>query len=106
MGRFLPENGFKRFLECEAERNPLRIEGRIDKDEVLREAAILAKRMIEKDVALIMRFWRDKDYQMIAFMLKKYGLEFKGIIYIEELIKELLRILGAKVEVKEDLLKS
>ena len=39
----MPENGFRRFLECKAERNPLRIEGRIDKDEVFREAAILAK---------------------------------------------------------------
>jgi len=100
----LSENGFRRFLESEAGRNPLRTRGGIDRDEVLREATILARRMVERDVVSIMRFWRDKDYHMIAFMLKRYGLEFKGIIYTEELIKELLGILEKNAE--EDFLNS
>jgi len=89
----LPKNGFMRFLEYEAEKNPLKIEGCINKDEVLKEANFLANRIIEEDIKLIRKFWEDKNYEIIAVVLKKYGLEFKGIIYTENLIKEFLRII-------------
>jgi len=88
----LSKNGFMRFLESEAKKKPLRVEGRINKDEVLREARLLANRIIEEDARLIRKFWEDRNYGLIAIVLRKYGLEFKGIIYTEELIKEFLRI--------------
>lgn len=89
----MSKSGFTRFLESEAKRNPLRVEGRTNKDEVLREAELLAKRVIKKDLELIRKFWEDKNFYYIAYVLKKYGLEFKGIIHTDYLIKELLGII-------------
>ena len=89
----MSENGFRKFLEYESRKNPLKIKDRINKDEVLKEAKLLASRIIDEDIKLIRKFWEDKNYGLIAFVLRKYGLEFKGIIYTEDLIKEFDRII-------------
>ena len=93
----MSKNGFVRFLECEAKKNPLRMEGRINKDEVLREAKFLASRAKPEDIKQIKEFWEDKNYDLLVFILRRYGLEFKGITYTEELIKEFLRIISGKL---------
>ena len=48
---------------------------------------------LKKDLELIRKFWEDKNFYYIAYVLKKYGLEFKGIIHTDYLIKELLGII-------------
>ncbi|HIE18818.1 TPA: hypothetical protein EYP75_03740 [Candidatus Bathyarchaeota archaeon] len=88
----MSKNGFMEFLESEAKKKPLKVEGRVNKKEVLKEAKLLANRITEEDVELIRNLWEDRDYDVIAIVLRKYGLEFKGIVYTEKLIKEFLRI--------------
>ena len=89
----MSKDGFMRFLESEAKKKPLRVEGRINKDEVLREAELLAERIMEKDIGRIRKFWKDRNFSSIASLLKRYGLEFKGIIHTDNLIEEFLRII-------------
>jgi len=88
----MPKNGFVKFLESEAKRKPLKIEGHINKNEVLREAKLLASRITNEDIRLVRKFWDERSYELIVIILKKYGLEFKGIVYTEELIKRVLKI--------------
>ena len=88
----MSKNGFMRFLEFEAKKKPLKVEGRVNKEKVLKEAKLLANRIAEEDLKMIRNFWEDRNYDVIAVVLRKYGLEFKGIVYTEELIKEFLRI--------------
>jgi len=95
------KNGFTRFLEFEAEKNPLRIEGCINHEEVLMEAELLADRMIDEDLKLIRKFWEDRNFELIVSMLRKYGLEFKGVIYTEHLIREFLRIVRRREDFEE-----
>ena len=91
----MSKNGFMRFLEYEAKKNPL-IEEHVNKDKVLKEAKFLASKIIEEDVELVRKAWEDKDYVLAAFVLRKYGLEFKGIFYTEDLIKEFLKIIDRR----------
>jgi len=88
----LSKNGFMRFLESEAKKKPLKVEGHVDEKEVLKDAKILADKITEEDVKMIEKFWETRNYNVIALILRSYGLEFKGIIYTEKLIKEFLRI--------------
>ena len=88
----MPENGFIRFLESEARKKPLVVEGRVNRKEVLKEAKLLADKITKEDVKIIRKFWEDRNYDVIAIVLRRYGLEFKGIVYTEKLIKEFLRI--------------
>ena len=97
-GQGLPKSGFKRFLESEAKKKPLKVEGRVNKKEVLKKAKLLADRIKDEDLEMIKRFWEERNYDVLTIILRKYGLEFKGIVYIQELIKEFLKI----VEKPED----
>jgi len=90
------KSGFIRFLESEAEKNPLMMEGRINSEEALREAEFLASRIMADDLEIIRRFWRDRDFALIALVLRRYGLEFKGVIHTEHMIKEFLRIIEGR----------
>ena len=89
----MSKDGFTKFLEYEARKNPLKLRGHIDIDELLKEARFLADKISWEDTKLIRDFWEDKNYHLIVPVLRRYGLEFKGIIYTEELIKEFLKII-------------
>ncbi len=90
------KSGFIRFLESEAEKNPLMMEGRINGEEALREAELLASRIIADDLEIIRRFWRNRNFALIALALRRYGLEFKGVMRTEHMIKEFLRIIEGR----------
>ena len=92
----LAKDAFSEFLEYEAKRNPLRIKGQIDRDELMREAKLLVDRMSRDDAEAIKKFWEEKSYGQIAFLLRSYGLEFKGLTYTDELIKQILRRMAEK----------
>lgn len=97
----MSKDGFSRFLEYEAGRKPLKVKGRIDKDELMREAKLLADRISGDNTGLIGKYWEEKNYWLVAFLLKKYGLEFKGITYTEELIRQFQRIIAERKGLSE-----
>lgn len=80
----MANDSFRKFLESEAEKN---------KAEVSRDAKDLAKRVSLDDYEGIRRLWQGKSYTSVAFMLRRYGLEFKGIGYMEILMNELINIM-------------
>jgi len=88
----MSDEAFKRFLEAEARRKPLRIEGFVDRAEVLKDAETLATKISLEDYQSITRFWQSRSFASVASVLRKYGLEFKGITYMEALMNELLRM--------------
>ena len=61
-------------------------------DEALKDAGILAKRIILEDYENLKKYWKNKSYTLIAFMLRRYGLEFKGLTYLETMVKELFEM--------------
>ncbi len=61
-------------------------------DEALRDAKVLAGRISPNDYESLKKYWRNKSFTLIAYMLRRYGLEFKGLTYLEILVGELLDI--------------
>ncbi|MEM2129837.1 MAG: hypothetical protein QXZ70_04480 [Candidatus Bathyarchaeia archaeon] len=57
-----------------------------------RDAKILARKISLEDYETIKVHWKNKNYTLIAYMLRKYGLDFKGLTYLETLINELIKI--------------
>lgn len=57
-----------------------------------RNAKILARKISLEDYETIKVHWKNKNYTLIAYMLRKYGLDFKGLTYLETLINELIKI--------------
>jgi len=58
-------------------------------EEAQRDAKRLAGRIRAEDYEKLKRFWENKSYMQITFLLRNYGLEFKGITYLETLMEEL-----------------
>ncbi|MCW4020766.1 MAG: hypothetical protein NWF14_06025 [Candidatus Bathyarchaeota archaeon] len=92
----MSDDTFRRFLESEAEKNPLRIEGYVNKAQVLKDAKLLAKRISFGDYETIKKTWRSRSFASTAFVLRKYGFEFKGITYMETLVNELSKLMERK----------
>jgi hypothetical protein len=84
-------NSFSKFLESQAAKNPLKYN--VEKAKASRDAKDLAKRMSLDEYDDLRSFWQRKRYATIAFVLRKHGLEFKGISYIEALMNELVSIM-------------
>ena len=61
-------------------------------DEALRDAKVLAGRISPNDYESLKKYWRNRSFTLIAYMLRRYGLEFKGLTYLEILVGELLDI--------------
>ncbi len=59
--------------------------------EAIADAKVLAKKISMEDYMSIKRFWERRDYALIAVILRRYGLDFKGVTYLEMLIDELMR---------------
>ena len=43
-------------------------------------------------------YWEKKSYTLIAYMLRRYGLEFKGLTYLEALVSELIKMKEKETE--------
>jgi hypothetical protein len=56
------------------------------------DAKILAKRISHEDYENLKIQWENKNYTLIAYMLRRYGLDFKGLTYLETLVNELIKI--------------
>lgn len=61
-------------------------------DEALKDARILAKRFRPDDYAVLQQYWQRRNFDLIAFMLRRYGIEFKGVTHLEILVEELIKI--------------
>jgi len=58
-------------------------------EEAQKDAEKLAGRIKAEDYEKLKKLWENKSYTQITFLLRNYGLEFKGITYLEVLIEEL-----------------
>jgi len=67
-------------------------------DEALKDAKNLAGRISPDDYETLKRYWEKKSFTLIAFLLRRYGIEFKGITYLETLIDELIKMKERKIE--------
>lgn len=67
-------------------------------EEALKDAKVLAGRISPDDYESLKRYWENKSFTMIAYMLRRYGMEFKGLTYLEILVNELLNIKEQRVE--------
>lgn len=90
----MSSKSFKKFLESEAKKSPFRIEGYINEAEVLKDAIRLACSLTEEDYEAIKEHWRTKSLLSFASILRKYGIDFKGITYMERLMNELSKIMN------------
>ena len=61
-------------------------------DEALKDAKVLAGRISPDDYQSLKKYWDSKSFTLIAYMLRRYGLEFKGLTYLETLVSELLNM--------------
>ena len=57
-----------------------------------KDAKILAKRISREDYENLKVHWKNRNYTLIAYMLRKYGLDFKGLTYLETLVNEIIKI--------------
>jgi hypothetical protein len=92
----MSKDPFKKFLESEAKKNPLRIEGYVNEEELKKDVKRLAKSMSREDYKAVKEHWRTRSFASIAVVLRKYGLEFKGITYMERLVSELTAMMENK----------
>ena len=92
----MSNEAFKKFLESESKKSPFRLEGYINEAEVQKDARRLASSITSEDYEVMKEHWRTKSFMSLAFVLKKYGLEFKGITYMERLMEELSKLMEKK----------
>jgi len=52
----------------------------------------LVRRINPDDSATLKLYWEKKSFACITFMLRKYGIDFKGVTYLEVLVDELIKI--------------
>jgi len=43
-------------------------------------------------------YWQSKSFTLIASMLRRYGIDFKGLTYLETLMDELFKIKEQKTK--------
>jgi len=85
----MSDEAFKKFLKSEAKKSPFRLEGYINDAEVQKDAERLANAVSSEDYEALREHWRTRSFLSLAFLLKKYGLEFKGITYMEKLMEKI-----------------
>ncbi len=85
----MSDEAFKKFLKSEAKKAPFRLEGYVNEAEVQKDAERLMNAVSSEDYEAMKEHWRTRSFMSLAFLLKKYGLEFKGITYTEKLMEEL-----------------
>mgnify|MGYP001146696680 CR=1 FL=1 len=61
-------------------------------DEATNDARNLADRINPDDYTTLKLYWQKKSFASIAFMLRKYGIEFKGLTHLEVLVGELIKM--------------
>jgi len=61
-------------------------------DEASRDAKNLLGRINPDDYQTLKQYWQKKSFTLIAYMLRRYGIEFKGLTYLERLVDELIRM--------------
>lgn len=61
-------------------------------EEALKDARVLARRISADDYENLKKYWANKSYTFIAYMLRRYGIEFKGLTHLETLVNELQNI--------------
>ncbi len=88
----MSDEAFKKFLKSEAKKSPFNLEGYVNDAEVRKDAERLMNALSSEDYEAIKEHWRTRSFLSLAFLLKKYGLEFKGITYTERLIEELSKL--------------
>jgi hypothetical protein len=57
-----------------------------------KDAKVLAKKISLEDYENLKVQWQNRNYSFLAYMLRRYGLDFKGLTYLETLINELIKI--------------
>lgn len=60
--------------------------------EASKDAETLARRIRPDDYATLKRYYDKKSFSMIAFMLRRYGIEFKGVTHLEVLVNKLIKM--------------
>jgi len=60
-------------------------------EEALGDAKILASRISPYDYGTLKMYWEMKSYALIAYMLRRYGFEYKGLTHLEILVEKLIR---------------
>lgn len=61
-------------------------------DEASRDAKNLLGRINPDDYETLKQYWQKKSFTLIAYMLRRYGIEFKGLTYLERLVDELIKM--------------
>jgi hypothetical protein len=61
-------------------------------DEASRDAKNLLGRINPDDYETLKQYWQKKSFTLIAYMLRRYGIEFKGLTYLERLVNELIKM--------------
>jgi len=94
---------YRKFLEMESKKLKKQKNSREDvwktlmeKEEFLKDAQSLAEKISPEDYENIKQYFYKRNFEIITFLLRKYGLEFKGLIHLEILVNELIRIKEAK----------
>lgn len=90
----MSSESFKKFLELEAKKSPFRLEGYINDAEVKKDAERLAYSLTTEDYEAIQKYWRTKSLLSLASILRKYGIDFKGLTYMERLMDELSKLVN------------
>jgi hypothetical protein len=57
-----------------------------------RDAKILAKKISHEDYENLKVQWKNRNYSFLAYMLRRYGLDFRGLTYLETLVNEIIKI--------------
>ncbi len=67
-------------------------------EEASRDAKILAKRISADDYKNLKTYWQNRSFFPIASMLRRYGIEFKGLTHLESLVSELIEAKEAEAK--------
>lgn len=61
-------------------------------EEASKDAENLFRRVHPDDYASLKLQWQKKNFYLIAFILKRYGIDFKGLTYMEVLVDKLIKL--------------
>ena len=69
-------------------------------DEALRDFKKLVGRISSHDYGTLKLYWEKKSFTLIAYMLRRYGIEFKGLTHLETVVTELIKVKNRRNEHK------
>lgn len=61
-------------------------------DEAFRDVKKLIKRISSYDYKTLNMYLEKKSFTLIAYMLRRYGIEFKGLTHLETMVSELIKM--------------